>query len=231
MIRINLLPVREERRKADVRQQALLLVLSLVFALVVVGVTHWMLLARISGTQTRIAQLDAELANYAEELAKVEEYRTKKADIETKLGVIQGLERARSGPVHVLEDLSVHAPDRLWLEKLDAENGVMTIEGLSLDNERVAAFLTSLEKSEYFGVVELKQTEFNDQHGLKLAKFRIEAGLTLPEESASGAADGGAPADPAAAPAGAGAAPADPAAAPADPAATPAGVPAAPAGR
>ena len=55
-----------------------------------------------------------------------------------KLEVIDRLERSRSGPVHMLDELALHAPDRLWLTGLDAKNGQVEVKGMSLDNELVA---------------------------------------------------------------------------------------------
>lgn len=181
MIRINLLPVREEKRKADVRNQLLLMGLCLVVALGGLAAYHITLRGSIERAHASVVQLDAQLAEYQVQLAQVEEFRKKKTDIETKLGVIKGLERARSGPVHMLDEIAIHAPDRLWLTSLEATTSSVQIEGMALDNERLAQFLTRLESSLYFTNVELQGTEFEDVRGLKLAHFTVAATLAHPE--------------------------------------------------
>ncbi len=187
MIRINLLPVREEKRKADVRKQ-----LGMIFALiglVLIGAVliQLNLKRRTDGVRGSIVQLEAQLTQYKEQLVKVEDYRARKEDIEAKLGVIQGLERSRTGPVHMLDELAAYAPDRLWLTELTVSTTDVSLSGMSLDNERVAQFLTALEKSLYFAQVELAKTEFETVSGLKLARFQVDASLSHPEDEAKAA--------------------------------------------
>jgi len=181
MIRINLLPVREARRKADLRQQLLLIAVSAGVSLVVAFGAHQIVRREIAGAQQRAAQLDAQLKQYKPQQDQVEAYKAKKADIEQKLGVISRLEKSRSGPVHILDELASRTPERVWLTHLGAENGEIHLEGMSLDNELVALFLTSLNDSKYFADVALKGTELKVVDSLKLNTFKIEAKLDSPD--------------------------------------------------
>jgi len=185
VIRINLLPVREARRKAGVRQQMMLLAASLIGAVVVcVGFHSWML-ASISATKGRVATLNAQLEQYKPQQEQVAQFKAKKAEIEQKLGVIENLERSRSGPVHIMDELASHIPDRVWLTGLTADKGRIALGGMSLDNELVALFLTSLNESPYFANVELESTELKLVDSLKLNTFRIRAALESPGVPAS----------------------------------------------
>jgi type IV pilus assembly protein PilN len=200
MIQINLLPVREERRKANLRQLAMLMGVTVVGSAVLAAGFHIKMKGDISGARTRLAQTQQEIDRLKPQVDQVEHYRETKVQIEQKLDVIKRLDRSRSGPVHVLDELASHTPERMWLTKLRAEAGKITIEGMSLDNELVALFLTSLTDSPYFGEVELEETKAAQLDGLKLNQFRLEAALT---EEGSGADDkatspaAGAPAGPA----------------------------------
>jgi type IV pilus assembly protein PilN len=215
MIRINLLPVREARRKANLMQQAAIMGATVLVTLIGIGAFHWSMLHRVSAAQARLAAMNHEIDKYKPQIAQVEEFRARKAAILQKLDVIKRLDRARSGPVHVLDELATRAPDRLWLTKLAAKDGQITLTGLSLDNEIIATFLTSLNSSPYFQNVELGESKLAEKDGLRLNNFTIHAKLTDPETKNAGAT-------PATAPTG-GAAPA------ATPATAPATTPAAPA--
>jgi type IV pilus assembly protein PilN len=204
MIRINLLPVREARRKADVRQQLLVLVATAAAALVLSVVTHQFVRGQISSTRSRIESLNQQLAQYKDQQAQVEAFKAKKADIEQKLAVIDRLEKSRSGPVHILDELASRTPERVWLTLLSATDGRIELEGMSLDNELVALFLTSLNDSKYFGNVELKKTELKIVDSLKLNTFKIVAQLESPDAPApppTVAPAGGRPGKPGAKPA------------------------------
>ncbi|HTF33960.1 MAG TPA: PilN domain-containing protein [Myxococcota bacterium] len=181
MIRINLLPVREARRKADLQQFGLMIGVALGAAVAGVVLFHMSIRHEISNAQDRVVQMKQEIDAFKPQLAQVEQYRAKKADIERKLGVIHDLDRSRSGPVHVLDELSSHAPERLWLTSLEAIPSGVTLQGMSLDNEVVATFMKALEDSPYFQDVELRSTELSERDGLKLNKFEVHAMLKNPE--------------------------------------------------
>jgi type IV pilus assembly protein PilN len=183
MIRINLLPVREARRKADLQQLGLTVALALGLAVTAVVLFHLSLLHEISSSEERVAQMTSQIDAFKPQLAQVDVYRQKRGDMEKKLGVIANLDRSRSGPVHVLDELATHAPSRLWLDKLEAVSTGITLGGMSLDNEVVATFMKALEDSPYFQDVELKATELAERDGLKLNKFEIHATLSNPDSA------------------------------------------------
>lgn len=183
MIRINLLPVREARRRADVRHQLIGIAGAAVVTAVACAVFHYSLRGRIDSVRGNITNLNGELSQYQEQLEQVKDFRKQKEEIETKLSVIRGLERSRSGPVHMLDELASRIPDRLWITRLRASaDGHVELQGMSLDNERVADLLTRLEESPYFDSVELEGTEFEERSGLKLARFEVRATLSHPDD-------------------------------------------------
>jgi type IV pilus assembly protein PilN len=180
MIHINLLPVREERRKAGARQLALVLVGALIGSMLLSGAVHWKVRHDISSTRAMAVATQKEIDRFEPQLKQVEEFKKTKAEIEQKLDVIQGLNEARSGPVHMLDELATHTPDRIWISKVSVQGGRMLMEGMSLDNELVALFLTALEESPYFKNVELVETQAKEKDGFRLNAFEVSAVLTAP---------------------------------------------------
>jgi len=180
MIRINLLPVREERRKADLRQFGLILAGVLVGSIALVGLFHIKLSNDVSEAKAAVAATQKQIDRFKPQLEQLEEYRKTKAEIESKLEVIERLDASRSGPVRVFDELATHAPPRLWMTKLEAHKGKLRIEGMSLDNELVALFLTALNESEYFDNVELRETTAKEVNGYKLNEFALSATLVTP---------------------------------------------------
>ena len=184
MIRINLLPVREARRKADLHQQFMLIVAAAVGSLVLVAGVHQFVRSSVTNANKRVETLKTQLAQFKPQQDQVEAFKAKKADIEQKLNVIDRLEKSRSGPVHILDELASRTPERVWLTTLKATGGKIELEGMSLDNELVALFLTALNDSPYFANVELKATELKTVDQLKLNTFRIVAQLESPDAPA-----------------------------------------------
>jgi type IV pilus assembly protein PilN len=178
MIRINLLPFREARRRAELRDQLGLMALAVVVAFgLCVALQVWSA-ARISSARNEVTRIEKKIAEYEPEMEQLRAFEAKRSEVERKLGVIRGLERSRTGPVRALDELATNTPDRLWLTKLSAKGSTMDVSGFSLDNEVVAEFLTALDGSEHFGTVDLQGTEFVQKDGVRLNQFNVQARLT-----------------------------------------------------
>jgi type IV pilus assembly protein PilN len=201
MIQINLLPVREAKRKADVKQYVLELVLLLIVAGAAIGFVHTGLSDTIETTQNRINQMQTDIDKFKPQLDQVAAFRAKKAELQKKIDVIAGLDRARKGPVRIMDELATRTPERLWLESISAKGNKLELTGQSLDNELVAVFLGSLGDSPYFADVDLNSTELgNGPEGLKVVKFKIQATIVAPQTASTEAPNapaGQAPAAPA----------------------------------
>jgi type IV pilus assembly protein PilN len=175
MIRVNLLPVREARRQAGIRQQAMILGLSAGVGLLVCVWVHISIAAEQRAHQRQIAAAKIELKGLEATRAQVERFREERVEIERKLKVIDDLEKNRTGPVRIMDEIAQRIPKRMWLTELKMDKGVMTLEGVSLDAEIVAAFLTSLAESKLISNVELDSTRLEERDGLKLNTFEISS--------------------------------------------------------
>jgi type IV pilus assembly protein PilN len=181
MIEINLLPHREARRAADLRQTAGLLVLGFVVIGSVIAMVDNGIEAEVARTVATVRQLEADIARYKPEEEQVKVFKAKRSELEDKIDVIKGLDRARSGPVRIMDELSKSTPDRLWLTSLQTEGIQIKVEGDSLDTGVVADFLRSLNASPYFTEVDLERTSSGALvEGVKLVHFIISAALADP---------------------------------------------------
>lgn len=180
MIRINLLPVREARRAANMRRHGLFLGGTVLAAgLVCIGL-HVSISSSISVERHQMQVARAELSKLEMAQKQVEGFRREKEAIEQKLGVIHRLEAGRQGPVRMMDEIASRIPEKLWLRELELRAGQLKLRGTSLDNEVVAEFMTRLERSPMIAGVELKQTRLNEQKGLKLVDFEIETRPVVP---------------------------------------------------
>jgi len=187
MLEINLLPVREARRRADVRQQVMQLVFTLIVAGGAIGLVHSNVLDKKQSAQLRVQQMEQDIKQFQPQIEQVAAFKKKKSELEKKIDVIDGLAKARSGPVRLLAELATHVPERLWLKSLSTKGRTITVKGESLDNELVAVFLSDLNSSKVFDQVDLDSTQISDPKGggLKLVDFEITARLMTDDKSDS----------------------------------------------
>jgi type IV pilus assembly protein PilN len=182
MIQINLLPVREARRAANLRQQVMQLFFMLLIVGGGIGFVHSEMREKTLVANARVAQMQRDIDQFKPQLEQVAAFGKKKAKLEKKIDVIDELDRARSGPVRVMSELAMRTPERLWLKSVKTTGGTIQLKGLSLDNELVAVFLRGLSDSEYFEAVDLDGTKLEGGKGkLKLVSFGIRAKLASPK--------------------------------------------------
>jgi len=190
MIEINLLPHREAKRAADLRQTAGVLVLGLVLEAGLIWFLHSGVTREVGHAQAAVKQLEADIEQYKPQQAKVQQFKAKRSQLEEKLAVIDGLEKGRTGPVRLMDELASNTPDRLWLTGVETAGNAITLEGESLDTGMVAEFLRGLNESRYFTSVDLDRTSRGKEiDGVQLVSFVVTAQLTRPDET--GLADAG----------------------------------------
>lgn len=190
MITINLLPVREARRQANMRQQALMLGVSAAIGALACVWLQISISSSMAAEDRRIQQARAELKELEGTKNEVERFRKEKEEIEKKLAVINTLERSRKGPVRIMDEIATRIPKRIWLQEMSMSGGVLELQGVSLDAEIVAAFLASLAESELLSNVELDETRLAETDGLRLNSFKIHASYSTGESEEAAAQPG-----------------------------------------
>jgi type IV pilus assembly protein PilN len=67
--------------------------------------------------------------------------------------------------------LSIDKPEKIQFESLKKEGAKLGIEGVAMDDETIAAFMTNLRKSKLFKNVNLIVSEQVEQSKIKIRKF------------------------------------------------------------
>jgi type IV pilus assembly protein PilN len=81
------------------------------------------------------------------------------ADVELKLNTIKRLEKIKTGPVRLLDDIAMSVPkNKLWLTALKEQGGTLILNGTAMDNETVADFMDSLGNTQSINSVQLVRT-------------------------------------------------------------------------
>jgi type IV pilus assembly protein PilN len=118
------------------------------------------------------------LAKYQAEEREVKKIRAELQKLKDKMNVIAQLEANRSGPVRIMDALThLVIRDKMWLKTLKKSTGEMRLEGVAIDNKTVADFMTRLERSPLFGVVNLIASKQITQGNKKFKEFTITCQL------------------------------------------------------
>lgn len=180
MIRINLLPVRAAQKKERIRSQVSILFLCILLVLIGCGALYAQKMVAISETKDEIAQINKENNALRKKIGQVRNFEIKKKELEQKLGVLETLKANKSGPVHLLDDLSSALPEKVWLTKFTEKGGSITLAGMADNENTVADFMERLEASPYYQAVELTVTEQSRIGDVKMQRFTLNCKVQLP---------------------------------------------------
>jgi len=190
MIRINLLPVRAARKKESIRLQVSIFSMSLLATLLLM-VQWWISLDKtISELENQVQVAQTYLQKYQKEVQEANKIKGELEKLQQKMDVIVQLDADRTAPVRLMDALTnLIIPEKMWLTSLSEAKGQMTFSGIAIDNKTVADFMTNLEGTPFFGVVNLISTKQVNVDERKFKEFTITCPLLKaqqkPEQKAS----------------------------------------------
>lgn len=179
MIKINLLLARKEKKKVGVRKEIVILIASLLVVFAALIVFQWKLEKEKEDTLSKISETKKEIAYYKSLTTEVVKAREAQKILQEKLNVINTLRKEKAGAAKVLDELAIDKPDKLHLESLKKDGSKLGIEGIALDDETIANFMTNLRKSKLFRGVDLIVSEQVEQSKIKLKKFILSCEIIL----------------------------------------------------
>lgn len=202
MLRINLLPVKKIKQRAAAKQQ--LTLFGFVFAgiVAVLILAALMLSSQASNLQGDITRLEKKEKELAEILKQIEALEKDKELIKKQTAIVEDLEKKSALTVHVMNEVANITPSsQMWLTDFEQSGGTMKITGMVLDNQTVAGYLESLEKSDYIANVTLTNSVMQVYAERNLKKFTLSASAAMPGTEPPAETDekkaGGGPAKPA----------------------------------
>ncbi|MBW1672834.1 MAG: PilN domain-containing protein [Deltaproteobacteria bacterium] len=176
MIKVNLFPFRAARIKEDIRRQVGVYLLSVIFLVLLLGpfpfhpYSYFSLNKEVKSLRTDRDVKQKELDSFKDTNIKIVALKKTIADVEVKLKTIQRLEKGKTGPVKLLDDIAMSVPeDKLWLTTLKEQKGTLILDGTAMDNETVADFMDRLQNTKSINSVQLVRTRQKKIPGFDLS--------------------------------------------------------------
>jgi type IV pilus assembly protein PilN len=193
MIRINLLPHREEKRKQLIKDFYSLLLLAFIVGALVIVVVGVINSHEIGVQSERVDFIKKENAKLDEKIKEVANLTQEIDALKARQQAVEDLQGDRNQPVFLLDELVKQTPEGMYLRALKQEGQRVTLNGYAQSQERVAEFIRNLSsKSEW-----MSKPELNDIHtagigqgrdAKKVYDFTINVGIKRPREKEDAAA-------------------------------------------
>ncbi len=182
MLRINLLPIRQLKKRAKARNQLIGVLAGFVALLLLLAFVGYLQSQKISNLQSSITQLNNEKSSYSTTLAQIRKMEQTKKELERKTDVINNLKAKSSITVRVLDAVAnIIDNDRMWLLTLSQSGASLQLKGMALDNQTIAEFMDNLKASPIFQDVDLTNSSLQNYAGQDLKSFSLHCSIAVPQ--------------------------------------------------
>jgi type IV pilus assembly protein PilN len=168
MIRLNLLPHREQKRAARKRQFISLAVSLVALGVAVVALGHVVLANRIETQNSRNALLKAEIAKLDEQIKEIDKLREQTLALLSRKQIVETLQTNRTEAVHLIDQIVRQLPDGIYLRSVKQTDTRVTLVGYAQSNARVSTLMRNIESSPWLegpALVEIKSVQLANNAG------------------------------------------------------------------
>lgn len=193
MIRINLLPHREEKRKAQRQQFFALSGMIAVLAILLIIMVHGVIAGYISQQESKNEFLKKEIAALDKDIDEIKRLKEQTNALLSRKGVIESLQGSRAETVQLFNELARQVPAGIHLKSLKQAGNRINIVGIAQSNARVSTLMRNLEASPLLERPDLVEIKAITQGNRRYAEFNLNVIIT---RAAAGADVKGAPVQP-----------------------------------
>lgn len=183
MIRVNLLPHREMRRRRQ--QKQFFITLGVVVAL---GAAAWLMVhTSLAGTfedqVARNAYLTEEIAKLDKEIEDIQRLKEMTAALLSRKKVVETLQSNRADAVHLLDELPRQLPEGIYLSAVKQAGNRVTLYGYTQSQARVSTLMRNLEASPYLENANLIEIKAVQTPGSRINEFTLNVDVARSKDA------------------------------------------------
>lgn len=178
MIRINLLPHREEKRKARRQQFYALTGLMLVLAALLWFLGFTIINGYLNSQDDKNAFLKKEIAALDRDIDEIKKLREQTDALLARKRVIESLQANRAETVHLFNELAKQVPAGIYLKSVKQSGQKISLIGYAQSNARVSTLMHNLEDSPLLERPELVEIKAVTVDRRRLSEFSLNVQFT-----------------------------------------------------
>ena len=187
MVRINLLPHREEKRKHRKNAFFAMLLLSLALGGVIVLAVGGFIANNISNQDQRNDFIKAENTRLDGQIKEIATLKQEIDALKARQQAVEDLQSDRNQPVYLMDELVKQVPEGVYLKSFKQTGQRVAINGYAQSNERVSELLRNLSNSspwlERPDLIEIRSTGTGQgKDAKKVFDFNINVGIKRPRD-------------------------------------------------
>ena len=177
MIRINLLPWREARRKAARQHLGVLGGMVAVLGLLIVGAVHLTIAGYIAVQSDRNEFLKRENVRLDKEIEEIKKLKSEIAALLARKQIIERLQADRAQAVYLLQELVQQVPDGVYLRTIRQTGLKINMVGYAQSNARVSTLMRNFAASPYLENPDLVEIKAVNVSNKRVSEFNMNVSL------------------------------------------------------
>jgi type IV pilus assembly protein PilN len=173
VIRINLLPHREEKRKARRQQFFVLAALVIAAGAALAFLTHGIISGYISSQEEKNSFLKQEITKLDKEIEEIKRLKEQTEALLSRKQVIESLQANRTEGVMLFNELARQAPEGIYLKSLKQTGPKISLTGYAQSNARVSTLMRNLDASPLLERPELVEIQAITVNNRRLNQFNL----------------------------------------------------------
>jgi type IV pilus assembly protein PilN len=188
MVRINLLPHREARRKERKTAFVVMLIAAVFAGGLLVLLVGGVIATRIADQNERNAFIKAENAKLAVQIKEIATLKQEIEALKARQQAVEDLQSDRNQPVYLMDELVKQVPEGIYLRSFKQSGQRVTLNGYAQSNERVSELLRNLGNSspwlERPELVEIRAATTGQGKDIrKVFEFTVNVGIKRPRDA------------------------------------------------
>lgn len=193
-VRINLLPHREERRKAARKHFAVVSAMTAVLGGAIVLLVHGFYAAQVNEQASRNDFLKKETAKLDKDIEEIKKLKDEIAALLSRKQVIETLQADRAQTVYLLDQLVRQLPEGVYLKSIKQAGPRVSLIGYAQSNARVSTLMRNIESSQWLEAPKLNEIKAVTVNNKRVSEFNLDLGLkraVVDSKAATGKAPAG----------------------------------------
>ncbi len=188
MIRINLLPHREAKRKERINAFYAMLLMALTMGGLVVLAVGGFIANKISIQSERNDFIKAENTRLDGEIKKIASLKQEIEALKARQQAVEDLQSDRNQPVYLMDELVKQTPEGIYLRSFKQNGQRVALNGFAQSNERVSELLRNLGNNSQWlerpDLIEIRSTGAGQgKDAKKVFDFTVNVGIKRPTEN------------------------------------------------
>jgi len=177
MIRINLLPHREEKRRARRQQFYGLLGMISVLSALIVFLVYTVIAGYIAAQEAKNDFLKKEISVLDKQIDQIKRLKEQTQALLARKQIIEALQRDRAEAVRLLGELVKQMPEGVYVRSVKQEGVKVSLSGYAQSNARVSALMRNIEASPWLEKPQLIEIKAVMVDKRRLNEFNMNAFL------------------------------------------------------